>query len=74
VRAILVVEELVGQDELIVVPIAVEGSDRVGVIGPALVAWDMPLDAPGRAAIEGLVESQQVVVTLSADEPLGGAE
>jgi len=74
VRAILVIEELVGQDQLIVVPEAIESPNRVGVIGPAFIAWDMPPDRPFLAAIEGLVESQQVVVTLGADEPLGGAD
>ena len=73
VRAILVVEELVGQDELVVVPIAVEGSNRVGVVGPAFIARDVSLDRPGLAAIKGLVEPQQVIVPFGADEPLGGA-
>src|SRR6266516_2156243 len=73
VRAILVVEELVGQNELVVVPIAIESSNRVGVVGPAFIPWDMPLDRPCLAAVKGLVESKQVVVPLGADEPLGGA-
>src|SRR5207247_2768298 len=69
-----VVEKLVGQDQLIVVPIAIESSNRVGIVGPAFITWDVPLDAPGLAVVKGLVESQQVVVTLGADEPLGGAD
>ncbi len=69
-----VVEELVGQDQLIVVPKAIESADRVGVIGPAFIAWNVPLDAPGLAVVKGLVESKQVVVTLGADEPLGGGD
>src|SRR5205814_9013990 len=74
VRAILVVEVLVGQDELIVVPKGIEGPNRVGVIGPAFIPWDMPLGRPGLATVKGLVESKQVVVPLGADEPLGGAD
>src|SRR5205085_634100 len=62
VRAILVVEKLVSQDELIVVPIAIEGADRVGVIGPTFIPWDMPLGRPCLAAVDRLVESQQMVV------------
>ncbi len=35
-----VVEELVAQVELVVVAEAVEGADRVGVVGPAFIAWN----------------------------------
>src|SRR5260221_6732088 len=74
VRAIAVVEELVGQVQLIVVPKAIEGPHRVGIISPALVARDVPLNAPGLAAVKGLVEAQQVIVALGTHNPLGGAD
>src|SRR5260370_33018208 len=69
-----VVEELIVQEELVVVTEAVEGADRVGVICPSLVAWDVPLDTPGLAPVERLVEAENVVVAFRAAEPLGGAD
>ncbi len=47
-----VVEELVAQVELVVVAEAVEGADRVGVVGPAFIAWNVSLGRPGLATIE----------------------
>src|SRR5579859_3601180 len=52
VRTVAVVEELIGEDELVIIAKAVEGADGVGIVGPPLVAGDMALDGPGRAAIE----------------------
>ena len=65
-----VVEELVVQQELVVITEPVEGADWVGTIRPALVAGDVPLDVPGLAAVEGLVEAERVVVAFRAVKPL----
>src|SRR5579864_5892283 len=72
--AIAVVIELVAQDELVVVPVAIERANRVGIVGPTFVARDMALHRPGLATVERLVEPKQVVVTLWADEPFAGAD
>ena len=69
-----VVVELVAEDELVEVPVAVEGADRVGVVRPALKAGDVALARPGLAAVGGLVEAEHVVVALRAHEPLRGAD
>ena len=74
VCAVAVVEELVAEDQRVVVAVAVEGSDRVRVVGPALIARDVTLDGPVGAAIERLIEAEHVVVALGADEPLGRAD
>src|SRR5438132_1076376 len=58
--SVRVVEELVRQVELVVVAETVERTDRVGVVRPAFEAGDVPLDAPRRAAVERLVEAEQV--------------
>src|SRR5258708_19275545 len=73
-RAIAVVEELVGQNEFVVISEAVECANRIGIVGPALIARDMTLDRPGLAAIERLVEAEQMVVALRTDNPLGVAD
>src|SRR5207248_6635189 len=50
------------------------GAHRVGVVSPALVAGDVALVGPALAAVEGLVEAEDVVVALRTDEPLRGAD
>src|SRR5947209_19873506 len=72
--AVRVVIELIGQVKQVEVAETVEGSDRIGVVTPAFVAWDMPLNRPGPASVEGLEEAEQVVVAFGADEPLDGAD
>src|SRR5438128_3884517 len=42
VGAVRVVIELIGQVEQVEVAETIEGSDRIGVVTPAFVAWDMP--------------------------------
>ena len=74
VGAVGVVIELVGQVQLVIVAEAVEGAHRVGVIGPAFVSRDVTLHGPRRTAVEGLVEAEQVVVALGADDPLHGSD
>jgi hypothetical protein len=71
VEAGLVVIELIGQEGLVVVPVGVEGPDRVGVVGEALIARHMPHRRPGLPAIPRLVKAVQVVVAFGAGEPLG---
>src|SRR5712692_3560830 len=51
-RAVSVVIELVGQDQLVIVAEPVEGAHRVGVVGPTFVAGYVALDRPGRATVE----------------------
>ena len=72
--AALVVVELVGQDRLVVVAVGVEGADGVGVVGPTFVTGDVAHDRPRVAAVEGLVEAEQVVVPLRPREPLARAD
>src|SRR5712692_4482995 len=64
------VVELVREDQLIVVAEAVEGPDWVSVVGPALVTRYVALDRPRFSPVPGLVEAQNVVITLRAGEPL----
>ena len=65
-----VVEELVRQQRLVIVAECVEGADRIGVVGKALIARNVAHRRPGLAAIEGLVEAEQVVIALGAGKPL----
>src|SRR5713226_3310587 len=65
--------EFVREDQLIVVAEAVEGSDGVSVVGPALVTRYVPLHRPCFSAVPGLVEAQHVVIALRTGEPLGRA-
>ena len=65
----LVVVELVRQDKRGEVAPRVERADRIRVVGPAFVARDVTLDRPRLAAVERLVEPEQVVVALAVDEP-----
>src|SRR6266404_7917104 len=64
-----VVVELVRQDKRIEVAPRVERADRIRVVGPAFVTWDVTVDRPRLAAVERLVEPEQVVVALAVDEP-----
>src|SRR5262249_51793605 len=59
--AVAVVIELVWQNEFVVVAIAVEGADWIRVGGPSFVAGNVPLQRPGLATVEGLIEAQQMV-------------
>src|SRR5712692_1974944 len=63
-RAVGVVVELIAEHELVVVAVAIERADRVGVVGPTLIAGNMALRGPGLAAIERFVKTEQVVVPL----------
>src|SRR5713101_6173173 len=55
-RSVSVVIELVGQDQLVIVAEPVEGTHRIGVVGPAFVTWNVALDRPRGAAVPRLVE------------------
>ena len=74
VPAGLTVIELVGQDHGVEVAPRVERPDRVRVVGPSLVAGDVALHRPGRAAVERLIEAEQVVVALAIDHPFALAD
>ncbi len=71
--SVRLVVELVREEQLIVVAEAVEGPDWVRVVGPALVTRYVALDRPSFSPVPGLVEAQNVVITLRAGEPLGRA-
>ncbi len=71
--AVRLVGELVRENQLIVVAETVEGSDWVGVVGPALVTRYVTLDRPRFSPVQGFVEAQDVVIALRAGEPLGRA-
>src|SRR6266851_7919654 len=64
------VVELVREDQLIVVAEAVEGPDWVSVVGPAFITRYVALDRPRFSPVPGLVEAQNVVITLRTGEPL----
>ena len=68
---VAVEEELVRQHERVKVAVLIERADRVGVVGPTLVPGDVTLHGPRCPAVHRLVEAEEMVVTLSADEPLG---
>jgi hypothetical protein len=53
---------------------AIERADRIGVVRPALVARNVPLHRPGLTAVERLVEAEEMVVALGADDPLALAD
>ena len=63
------VRELIGEDQRVEVAPPVERADWVGVVRPSLVAGHVPLGRPGRPAVPGFVEAEEVVVALGAHEP-----
>src|SRR5260370_11103929 len=71
--SVRLVVELVRKNQLIIVAEAIEGPDWVGVVGPALVTRYVTLDGPRFSSVQGLVEAQDVIIALSAGEPLGRA-
>ena len=64
------VDEHVREDQRVEVSPRVEGTDGIRVVRPALVTRDVSLHGPRGSAVPRLVEAEQVVVTLGADEPL----
>src|SRR5216684_6234124 len=69
--SVRLVVELVREDQLIIVAEPIEGSDWVCIVGPTLVTRYVTLDGPRFSPVPGLVEAENVVITLRAGKPFG---
>src|ERR1700682_1516932 len=69
-----VVEELIWKERLVIVAVGVEGAHRIGIVGETFITRNVPHRRPGLTTVEGLVETNQVVVALGAGEPLGRSD